>query len=204
MQPPMPWPKRLSPQTRTLIIIGLAFSASVAITVFAVPLYNLMCKQLGIARPTVPIGQTGLGQVSGRALTPAEAARRITVRFTANTAQGVPIEFYPLSYTIQAKLGEPVLTAYAAKNLQSKGLDGVAVHMLYAMGGPDGINVADYVALEQCFCFAQQYYPGKEAINLPLSFTLSPDLPAGIHTITFSYTLFEALPDDPRVKKNKG
>jgi cytochrome c oxidase assembly protein Cox11 len=186
-------------QTRTLIWIGLAFGISVGITVMAVPLYNLMCDALGLTRPAIPVGPSKSVDTS-RALTAPEAARRITVRFTANTAAGVPIEFFPLSYTIQVPLGQPVLTAYQANNLSAKALDGVAVHMLYAMGGEDGVKVADYVALQQCFCFAQQHYPGNKQVNLPLSFTLSPDLPVGVHTITFAYTLFEALPDDPRIK----
>lgn len=193
--------KKMNPQTRTLIWIGTAFAISVALTVFAVPLYSLLCDAMGITRPTIPLGQSGTA-VQQRALTPAEANRRITVRFTANTAQGVPIEFHPLSYTMQVPLGKPVLTAYQAKNLSPKPMDGVAVHMLYAMGGESGVQVADYVALEQCFCFAQQHYPANAEVNLPLSFTLSPDLPKGIHTITFAYTLFEALPDDPRIKNH--
>lgn len=191
---------KLHPRTRTLILIGLAFSASVAVTVFAVPLYNLMCDALGITRPTIPIGQTGttIGEVK---LTPQQAARRVTIRFTANTQAGLPIDFAPLTYSVQVGLGQPFLTAYAAKNNAPKALDGVAVHMLYAMGGPSGVNVADYIALEQCFCFAQQHYPALTDIRLPLSFTLAPNLPEGIHTITFAYTLFEALENDPRVTK---
>ena len=192
----------MPPRTRTLLMIAAAFAASVALTVFAVPLYNLMCEKLGITRPTIPLGQSG-AVVKAQTLTPAQATRRVTVRFTANTASGVPIEFHPLTHTLQVPLGQPVLTAYAANNPSPKAMDGVAVHMLYAMGGPDGTDVAQYVALEQCFCFAAQHYPANKEINLPLSFTLSPDLPAGIHTITFAYTLFEALPDDPRIREHK-
>lgn len=189
----------MQPRTRTLILIGLAFSASVALTVFAVPLYNLMCDAFGITRPTIPLGQSGttIGEVT---LTPQQAARRVTIRFTANTQAGLPIDFAPLSYSVQVGLGQSFLTAYAARNNAPKALDGVAVHMLYAMGGPSGVNVADYIALEQCFCFAQQHYPAQSDIRLPLAFTLAPTLPEGIHTITFAYTLFEALPDDPRIK----
>jgi len=190
----------MPPRTRTLLIIGVAFAASVALTVFAVPLYSLLCSAMGITRPTIPLGQSGatVGEVQ---LTPQQAARRVTIRFTANTQAGLPIDFAPLSYSVQVGLGQSFLTAYSAHNQSPKALDGVAVHMLYAMGGPDGVNVADYIALEQCFCFAQQHYPGQTEVRLPLAFTLAPNLPAGIHTITFSYTLFEALENDPRIKK---
>jgi cytochrome c oxidase assembly protein Cox11 len=53
--------------------------------------------------------------------------------------------------------------------------------------------VDEYVDLQQCFCFEEQIYPPNEEINLPLSFTITPDLPEGIHTITFGYTLYPAV-----------
>lgn len=190
----------ITPRTKTLLLIAAAFSASVALTVFAVPLYSLMCDALNINRPTLSVGASG-EVAQGGPLSATQAARRITVRFTANTAEGVPVKFNPLAYSLQVPLGQPVLTAYAAHNLSPKPMDGVAVHMLNAMGGPDGIDINDYVSLQQCFCFESQHYPATQEINLPLSFTLSPNLPEGIHTITFSYTLFEALPNDPRIKK---
>ncbi len=199
MKPHQPNQKRqASGIKRTLVVVGLAFAASIALTVSAVPLYYWLCEIAGIPTPQIAIGQQG-EQAPHVAMV--SESRIITVRFTANTGAGVPITFHPLSYTIRVPVGQPVLTAYEAQNVSPRPIDGVAVHMLYAMGGPNGVNVADHISLQQCFCFAQQHYPAQAGVRLPLSFTLLPSLPKGIHTITFSYTLFEALENDPRIRQ---
>lgn len=190
--------KKLTPNNRlALILIGIML-ISCAVTAAAVPLYRLFCQQLGIPVPSILVGQ----HASIAPATPI-SDRTVTIRFVANSASGVPIRFNPVSYSIKAHLGEPVLTAYDANNTSPAPLDGVAVHMLYYMGGPHGVQINQYVELQQCFCFELQHYPGSSTVKLPLSFTISPDLPEGIHTITFSYTLFEALPNDARIRPAK-
>lgn len=185
--------------TRTLIICLLALTSSIILTICAVPLYNLLCKHLGITNPTILTGPSAPQE--NLPATYSNANRVITVRFTANTQAGVPLTFHPLTYTMRVPVGQPVLTAYAAKNLAPQGIDGVAVHMLYAMGGAQDVELAPHISLQQCFCFAQQHYPANTEIRLPLSFTILPSLPEGVHTITFAYTLFRALPNDPRIKE---
>ena len=187
--------------TRTLLLCLLGLVWGIGLTIAAVPLYRIFCQHFGIPVPQIIAGPSR--PVNMEPATPAAHAERfITVRFTANVQSGLAVNFHPVIYTRKVKLGEPVLTAFAAKNNGARALDGVAVHMLYAMGGESGLDIASYVDLQQCFCFAQEHYPVKEDINLPLSFTVSPNLPAGVHTITFAYTLFEALPDDPRIKQD--
>ncbi|RYG59966.1 MAG: hypothetical protein EON60_08780 [Alphaproteobacteria bacterium] len=192
----MTTPKR--PHTRTLLLCLLGLTWGIAITVGAVPLYRIFCQHFGIPVPQIIAGSSA--PTENFTVTDSTSNRTVTVRFTANTQAGLPVAFHPTTYTYKVKLGEPVLTAFAAKNNGSRALDGVAVHMLYAMGGSGSQDVSSYVDLQQCFCFAQEHYPVGQDINLPLAFTLSPKLPEGIHTITFAYTLFEALPDDPRIK----
>jgi cytochrome c oxidase assembly protein subunit 11 len=182
--------------TRILLICLAAFSVSITLTIAAVPLYNLFCKHFGIPQPRV------LTSASARQYTSdATSTRTVTVRFTANTSVDMPVNFQPQTFSIKAKLGEPILTAYTAQNLTGQAFEGVAVHMLYAMGGgPENDDISPYIDLQQCFCFAQEHYPPHAKLNLPLSFTVTPDLPKGVHTITFAYTLFKALPNDPRIK----
>lgn len=187
--------------TRTLLLCLLGLTWGVAITVGAVPLYRIFCQHFGIPVPQI-IASSNAPAENFNTTAPI-SNRTVTVRFTANTQAGLPVAFHPTTYTYKVKLGEPVLTAFAAKNNGSRAIDGVAVHMLYAMGGSAGSqDVTPYVDLQQCFCFAQEHYPVGQDVNLPLAFTLSPNLPEGIHTITFAYTLFEALPEDPRIKQD--
>lgn len=185
--------------TRTLILCLIGLTWGIGITIAAVPLYRIFCQHFGIPVPQI-IAASNASNENFSSTAPI-SNRTVTVRFTANTQAGLPVAFHPTTYTYKVKLGEPVLTAFAAKNNGSRAIDGVAVHMLYAMGGT-GQDVSSYVDLQQCFCFAQEHYPVGKDVNLPLAFTLSPNLPAGIHTITFAYTLFEALPDDPRIKND--
>lgn len=170
-------------------MLGLAFGF--------VPLYRMFCDALGIPVPSIMVGQAG----EAKNITHV-SDRTITVRFMANQAVGVPVKLHPITRKVKVRLGEDVLTAYRAQNMAPQPMDGVAVHTIFAMGGLPGTDINDYVELQQCFCFEQQYYPGNEEVTLPLSFAITPDLPAGIHTVTFAYTLFEAdkanLPAKPK------
>lgn len=160
-------------------MLGLAFGF--------VPLYRSFCQIIGI--PVPQLG-TELTPQQPSATTVADG-RTITVRFIGNSAAGVPINFGPRVKTIIAQVGEPVLTAYDAENLTTKNLSGQAVHTVVALGSAVGRDAVKYIDLVQCFCFEEQLYPAKTEVTLPLSFTIRPDLPQGVHTLTFAYTLFK-------------
>jgi cytochrome c oxidase assembly protein subunit 11 len=48
-----------------------------------------------------------------------------------------------------------------------------------------------YFHKTECFCFNQQPLDGGAAAELPLQYIVDRDLPADIHTITLSYTIFD-------------
>jgi cytochrome c oxidase assembly protein subunit 11 len=180
----------------TKLLVGLCFIAlaMLGVAFSFVPLYRIFCQALSIPVPRVAVGEHGT-------MTRFKVSdRTVEVNFVADAARGVPIRFAPMDYSLRVRLGEPVLTAYTAFNTSPLAMDGVAVHMLYGMGGAEDGDVARYVDLRQCFCFESQHYPPGQEIRLPLSFVVTPDLPPGVHTITFAYTLFKALPDDPRIR----
>lgn len=181
---------RRKSHTKTLLLCLLGLVWGIGLTVAAVPLYRIFCQHFGIPVPQILSGPSQGAPVASPA--GAAASRTVTIRFTANTQGGLPVEFHPRTYTMRVKTGQPVLTAYEAENKGDRAFDGVAVHMLYALGGPEGVDVTPYIDLRQCFCFAEEHYPARTAITLPLAFTVSPDLPAGVHSITFAYTLFES------------
>lgn len=190
--------RHLSKNARTALACVGMLMFMVAFTAAAVPLYYLLCRSLGIANPGV-ISASGADL---RGDTGAVSDRMVTVRFISNVNKGVPVKFTPLATSLRVRLGDYALTAYSATNTSPQAMDGVAVHMLYPMGGDTGSDIAKYVDLQQCFCFESQHYPGSSTVKLPLSFRILPTLPEGVHTITFAYTLFEALPDDPRIKNH--
>lgn len=163
-----------------------------------VPFYKVFCQAFGIPLPSVEVS----AQLSAPKPITTTSNRYLTVRFTGNSDSTMPVTLKPVSYSLRVKLGEPVLTAYHAQSNSDKALDGVAVHMLVAMGGPENTNINKYVELQQCFCFEEQHYPARKNITLPLSFTVTPDLPAAVHTINFNYTLFPAtnVPENMKTK----
>jgi cytochrome c oxidase assembly protein subunit 11 len=52
-------------------------------------------------------------------------------------------------------------------------------------------RAAAYFHKTECFCFDQQMLDGQSGAKMPLQFIVDQDLPADIHTITLSYTLFD-------------
>lgn len=179
--------KRTRPNnTRLLLILILVACVMLGVAYGFVPLYRVFCQTFGIPLPSVA--------VSAELARPKEidgpTDRTITIRFMGQNNATMPVRLAPTTYTLKVRIGQPTLTAYKATNPTGKGLDGVAVHSLIPLGGTDGVNIASHVDLQQCFCFEEQHYPANQTINLPLSFTIAPTLPPGVHTITFSYTLF--------------
>lgn len=177
----------MNPQrNRTTLVALLAFALAMLGVAYAfVPLYRVFCQTFGIPLPAVAVGQQPAPMLAGGSST-----RTVTIRFTGGNDATMPVTLKPVAHSIKARVGQPVLTAYTGTNGTAKGWHGTAVHMLYAMGGVEGADASQYVDLQQCFCFEEQFYPANKTVNLPLSFTISPDLPADIHTINFNYTLF--------------
>lgn len=183
-----------------LALVLLTFAAGMLGLAYAfVPLYKMLCQAFGIPLPSVEVS----AQLAAPKPISHVSDRVITITFTGNNDSTMPVRLKPLTYSLKVRLGEPVLTAYHATNLTGKALDGVAVHMLYAMGGADGVNINKYVDLQQCFCFEEQHYPAKQDVTLPLTFTVTPELPAAVHTISFNYTLFPADNVPETMKKPK-
>lgn len=172
---------------RLLVMLLLFALAMLGVAYAFVPLYRVFCQAFGIPLPSVAVSAE---LAAPKAI--AGKGRVITVMFSGHNDATMPVTLQPRVTSMKVRLGEPALTAYVARNPGSTAVDGVAVHMLAAMGGPDGLQLAPYVELRQCFCFEEQHYPAGKELTLPVSFTVTPDLPPEIHTILFNYTLFPA------------
>jgi len=181
--------------TRTLILCLIGLVWGIGLTIAAVPLYRVFCQHFGIPVPQIISGPSVVQPVKD--ISQENLNRTVTIRFTANTQGGLPVDFHPRTYTLRVKVGQPVLTAFEARNKSDRAIDGVAVHMLYGMGGPEGVDLTPFIDLRQCFCFEEEHYPAQTDLTLPLAFTVSPNLPQGVHTITFAYTLFESTKRPP-------
>ncbi len=172
---------------RIVIILSIVAVGMFFFGYALVPLYNVLCKTLGInGKPTA-------NRVENQSHV--DASRTITVQFLANTNANLPWEFKPLTKKIEIHPGENAKITYYAKNLSD--------HTMVIQAVPSitpGL-AARHLKKTECFCFTQQTLKSHEAMDMPLIFHVDATLPRNIHTITLSYTLFEATKKP--VKKEK-
>ncbi len=145
-----------------------------------VPIYNTLCKNLGI---------NGKTNATAVAYDPSKATvakdREVIVEFVATNNSGVPWDFYPKTRKLKVHPGEIARLAFYAENKTKHRMTVQAIPSV-----TPGI-AAKYLKKTECFCFAQQTLEGHEGMNMPLLFHLDTDLPPQVKTITLSYTLFD-------------
>jgi cytochrome c oxidase assembly protein subunit 11 len=158
-------------------VVGLMVAASYA----AVPFYNWFCRTTGFA---------GTTQVATKA--PAQQLdRKITVRFDANVAAGLPWRFEPEVTSIDLKLGEVATVVYHVTNLSARDTAGMAGYNVAPL------TVGAYFDKINCFCFTEQHLKAGEKQDMTVVFYVDPSLVKDsdqddLNTITLSYTFYPA------------
>lgn len=167
-------------QRKLLLLLGAIVLGMFAFGFALVPIYNSLCKTLGIN------GKTNTEAIAYDAANAKVVKNReVLVQFVATNNSGVPWAFYPKVKEIKVHPGEIAKLAFYAENKTD--------HPMVVQAVPSvtpGI-AAKYLKKTECFCFTQQTLNGHEAMNMPLLFHLDPELPGNINTITLSYTLFD-------------
>jgi cytochrome c oxidase assembly protein subunit 11 len=156
-----------------LVVIGM-FAFGFAL----VPIYNSLCKSLGIN-----------GKIAGQAdrydNVVVERSREVTVEFVATQTSSMPWLFYPKIKKMKVHPGEIAKLSFYAENQTDHRMTVQAIPSV-----TPGI-AAKYIKKTECFCFTQQTLNGHEGMEMPLLFHLDLDLPAQVKTLTLSYTLFD-------------
>lgn len=159
----------------TVIVLGM-FAFGFAL----VPIYNTLCKTLGIN------GKTNTESIAyDEHKAKIETARVVLVQFVATNNSGVPWEFYPKIHQLKVHPGEIVKLGFYAENKTNHTMTVQAIPSV-----TPGL-AAKYLKKTECFCFTQQTLNAHEAMDMPLLFHLDTDLPKDINTVTLSYTLFD-------------
>lgn len=165
---------------KLVVTLGILVLSMFAFGFALVPIYNSLCKTLGIN------GKTNTQAIAYDANKVKIAAdREVQVEFVATNNSGVPWDFYPKIQKIKVHPGELVKLAFYAENKTDFPMTVQAIPSV-----TPGI-AAKYLKKTECFCFAQQRLNGHEAMNMPLLFHLDPDLPKEVRTVTLAYTLFD-------------
>ncbi len=156
-----------------VLMIGAAYAA--------VPLYDLFCRVTGFG---------GTTQVAEMA--PGKASERlITIRFDASLNRKLPWKFEAPETSVSLPVGESGLAFYSAKNMTDRTITGTATYNV----SPD--KAGYYFSKVDCFCFTEQVLAPGEAVDMPVSFFIDPEILTDpemddVKSITLSYTFFEA------------
>jgi cytochrome c oxidase assembly protein subunit 11 len=161
------------------LMVGAAFAA--------VPFYNWFCRTTGFA---------GTPQVASVA--PAHSlARKVVVRFDANTTGGLPWRFEPEQNSVELRIGDVVTVNYVVTNESARETVGQAS---YNVSPP---TVGAYFTKINCFCFTEQRFKPGETREMPVVFFVDPAIAKDseqddLTTITLSYTMYPVRQSEPQ------
>jgi cytochrome c oxidase assembly protein subunit 11 len=166
--------RRLS--LRLLVVVVAMFGFGYTILPL---LYDAVCELTGLGgRPAV----AQESQLSGLQ----DADRLITVVFLGTVNSSLPWDVHPTVTQMRINPGRVYDTTYFARNLSSNGTVGTATPTITPS------KAALYFTKTECFCFTEQRFDGGEGREMPVRFVVGTQLPPEVHTITLSYTFFNA------------
>jgi cytochrome c oxidase assembly protein subunit 11 len=176
-------------RTRDLLVAaacGAFVAVMVGMAYAAVPLYDWFCRATGFGGTTQVAASA-----SSRVL-----ERKITVRFDANVAPGLPWKFAPEVTAFEARLGEVVTLHYRVTNMSARETIGQATYNVTPL------TTGAFFQKINCFCFVEQRLKPGEKRDMPVVFYIDPALAddvdgQGVSAITLSYTFFAVRQPEP-------
>ena len=176
---------------RTLGFLLVLIMGMGVLSYASVPLYKLFCQV------------TGYGGTTQQVTSPSSQilVRKIKIRFDANTKPTLDWNFQPVQTSIDISVGQNALAFYQAENTGKDPVVGTATFNVT----PEKAGV--YFNKIDCFCFVEQLLAPQEAVEMPVSFFIDPDIVNDpnlddVTTITLSYTFFPSE-DQSLVGKTK-
>ncbi|MBO3275859.1 cytochrome c oxidase assembly protein [Pseudomonas schmalbachii] len=171
--------------TRLVIAVVVMFAFGFAL----VPLYDVMCKALGInGKTSGSAWQAGAQQV--------DEGREVKVQFVANNNIDMVWEFGPKSDQLVVHPGAVNEMVFVAHNPTDRPMTAQAVPSI----APS--SAATYFHKTECFCFTQQVLKPGERIEMPVRFIVDRDLPKDVRHLTLAYTLFDITARKPPIASN--
>ncbi|MBY6064026.1 cytochrome c oxidase assembly protein [Pseudidiomarina sediminum] len=143
-----------------------------------VPLYDVFCDITGFN------GRFTDGQAAANTRS-VDTSRTINVQFITRVNQGMPWDFAPEVTSVRVHPGETKVVNFLAKNRTGKNMVAQAIPSV----APGEASL--YLNKVECFCFNQQPLAAGDNVAMPMQFYLDPEIPADIHTVTLSYTMYD-------------
>lgn len=143
------------------------------------PFYNLLCNVLDINSPRLNKKAYVAEQVK------IDETRVVKVQFVTVNSANMPWEFRAGETAVSVHPGASTRTTFYARNPTD--------HRMVAQAVPSIVpeSAMEFFHKTECFCFTQQALEPGQEIEMPVVFIVDQALPADVHTITLSYTLFD-------------
>ena len=169
-----------APRARTFGVVKM-LGVSLAAFAFAfslVPLYRIACEKVfGI--------RLEQGPAAGAVVADAVQERWVTVQFDGGVNSKLPWQFKPERMSMRVQPGKQYEALYFARNTSDRVIVGSAVPSVAPA------RASGFFSKTECFCFTAQTLAAGESRDMPVRFIVDPALPAGVKTITLSYTFFK-------------
>ena len=141
-----------------------------------VPMYRQICEAIGISQT----------RVVAAANTQVDASRTLSVELLATSA-GLPWRFEAIDRMVSLHPGELRTVRYRVVNTLDRPVTAHAV-----MNTAPAL-ASRYIEKRECFCFTDQTLAAGESREMPVTFRVRADAPAGLSTVSLSYTFFEKV-----------
>lgn len=181
-------PSNEKKKRRTLLLL-----AGLAVGMFGfgfamVPLYGLLCQVTGVqsVERRAALGEQKASGFAGEV----DESRWVTVKLDATVHPDLPWKIEPLVRKLRVHPGEMHLVQFVAENRSGSQLTGQAIPSIAPW------QATGFFSKMECFCFSQQTLAGNEIKEMPLQFSVSPDLPADIGSLTLSYSVLRVSDPD--------
>lgn len=168
------------PKSHKKIVTKLALFA-VAMFGFGfalVPLYYVFCDWTGLNGKVDAIASDNTQYQVNK-------ERMVTVEFSTSLNEETPMFFEAEKRKLKLHPGEYHTVNFIAENKTDKRLVARAIPSV----APGLAN--EFLKKIECFCFNEQVFEPGQRLEMPVRFTIDPELPARYHTITLAYTFFD-------------
>jgi cytochrome c oxidase assembly protein subunit 11 len=141
-----------------------------------VPMYRQICEAIGITQTRA------VGSVN----TQVDTSREVRVELLASSS-GLPWRFEAIDKAMTLNPGKLATVRYRVVNDLGRP---VTVRAVMSTAPAEAFQ---YIEKTECFCFRDQTLQPGESREMPVVFRVSAQAPRDLHTISLSYTFFEAL-----------
>ena len=144
-----------------------------------VPAYRIVCEKVfGTLVPNEAASDATVNALG------VDESRWVTVQFAGTVNSALAWSFVPKATSMRVRPGQVAEAWFDATNLSQAPLVGQAVPSI----APKLATL--YFNKTECFCFTEQLLQAGERRAMPVRFVVDPKLPAGVTTVTLSYTFY--------------